>query len=211
LASKDLSSRFYSVEPLLTPTGSTRLINNNSSYLYNNKQTNKLTNKQTTTTTTRRRMTVTIVAPEHYGYVLLSCVLGQFVASQYMGSQVMNARKKYNVLYPNFYATPGFHKEADAFNRLQRGHMNMFETAGIFSLMALFGGLKHPIAATVSSLLYSVGSALFQVGYADLTLDVAFARYKRGGGLKWVGFFGAMGTFISFCGSACGWFGKTTN
>jgi hypothetical protein len=29
---------------------------------------------------------------------------------------------------------------------------------------------------------------LYQKGYTDKTLDVKFARYKRGGGIKWIGF-----------------------
>ena len=40
----------------------------------------------------------------------------------------MTARKQYMIRYPNLYATPGYHKNADEFNRVQRGHMNMLET-----------------------------------------------------------------------------------
>jgi glutathione S-transferase len=158
-------------------------------------------------------MTITIVAPEHYGFVLLSCVLGQVIVSQYMGTVVMKARKQYNVPYPNCYATPNVHEKADAFNRVQRGHMNYFETLGTFTIMALLGGLKHPLLATAASLLYHVGSVLFQIGYSDLSLDVKTARYQRGGILKWVGFFLALGTFLSLSAGALGLLGhsKTTN
>jgi glutathione S-transferase len=96
-------------------------------------------------------MAFTIEVPNNYGYVILSCVLGQMVTSIYMGGPVMNGRKKYDVPYPNLYATPGYHKEADAFNRIQRGHQNMFELMSTFSLMALIGGLKYPIACSVYS------------------------------------------------------------
>jgi hypothetical protein len=103
------------------------------------------------------------------------------------------------------YATPGVHKEADAFNRVQRGHQNMFETLSTFSLMALIGGLKYPIACSVYSALYNVGCILYQQGYADLKLDVKAARHKKGGAIKYVGLFGALGSTISMAGSMVGW------
>ena len=86
---------------------------------------------------------VTLQLPEHYGYVILTTVVGQFVTGQILGGTVMMARNKFNVPYPNMYATPGYHKEADAFNRVQRGHQNMLETLDTFSLLALIGGLKY--------------------------------------------------------------------
>lgn len=109
------------------------------------------------------------------------------------------------VQYPNLYATPGYHKEADAFNRVQRGHQNMFENMSTFSLMALVGGLKYPIACSIYSTFYNVGCVLFQAGYSDTKLDVAMARYKKGGAIKWIGFFGALGSTVSVAGSMIGW------
>lgn len=150
-------------------------------------------------------MAFTIEVPNNYGYVILSCVLGQMVTSVYMGGTVMKAREKYDVPYPNLYATPGYHKEADAFNRVQRGHQNMFELMSTFSLMTLIGGLKYPIACSVYSTLYNVGSVLFQKGYSDTTLDVANARHEKGGTIKYIGIFGAMGSAISVAGSMIGW------
>jgi glutathione S-transferase len=148
---------------------------------------------------------VSIQVPDNYGYVILSCVVGQFVASTYMGVQVMLARKTLDVPYPNLYATPGFHKHADEFNRLQRGHLNFFETVGSFSLLALTGGLKYPTACSILAVLYNVGAVLFQKGYADVSLDVEMARYKKGGGLKWMAYFGCLGCAISASGSMNGW------
>ena len=87
--------------------------------------------------------TISIEVPSHYGYVILTTVVGQFVTSFLMGGNVMEARKKYNVPIPNMYATPEYHKEADAFNRVQRGHQNLFESLGTYSLFALVGGLKY--------------------------------------------------------------------
>eukprot|EP00977_Amphora_coffeiformis_P022669 scaffold11185_cov205-Amphora_coffeaeformis.AAC.3 len=80
--------------------------------------------------------------PDRYGYVILTCLVGQVVTNTYLGGSVMQARTKYNVPYPNLYATPGFHKDADAFNRVQRGHQAMLETAPSFMVMSLVAGLQ---------------------------------------------------------------------
>mmetsp|Transcript_30907 Transcript_30907/g.45795 ORF Transcript_30907/g.45795 Transcript_30907/m.45795 type:complete len:153 (-) Transcript_30907:149-607(-) len=147
----------------------------------------------------------TFEVPSTFGYVVLSCVVGPMVATFAMSGEVMSARKKYNVGYPNLYATPGFHKQADEFNRVQRGHQNMLELVGIFIPAALVGGIKHPIAASVFGLLFTVGNVLYQRGYSDLSLDVKKARHLKGGPLRIIGFFGAVGTTISFSLSCLGW------
>lgn len=41
----------------------------------------------------------------------------------------------------------------------------------------------------ISAVFYYIGSILYQKGYIDKTLDVGMARYKKGGALKWIGFF----------------------
>ena len=117
----------------------------------------------------------------------------------------MGARKKFGVPYPNLDATPGFHKEADAFNRVQRGHQNMFETMPNLMAFAIIGGLKHPYACSLGATLFCVGSWLFLKGYADEALDVKTARYKKGGGLKHLGTILCMGCTISFAGSLLKW------
>jgi glutathione S-transferase len=123
----------------------------------------------------------TITVPESYGYVILATTFGSlFFSPLFIGSQVMNAREKYNVPYPNLYATPGYHKEADAFNRIQRGHQSMFESLSCFGVCNLIGGLKHPIACSVFAGMYSIGCYLFLQGYADTGLDVKTARFKKG-------------------------------
>jgi len=122
-----------------------------------------------------------------------------------MGNQVMSARKCCDVPYPNLYATPGFHKKADEFNRCQRGHQAFFEHYTMVAAMCLVGGLKHPITATLGGVFFSVGSVLFLKGYADTSLDVKMARYKKGGLLKWVGVFMSMFTMVSAAGTMNGW------
>jgi glutathione S-transferase len=127
------------------------------------------------------------------------------VTSGYLGNVVMSARKKFGVEYPNLYATPGFHKDADAFNRVQRGHQSMFEVLPLFIASALIGGLKHPIAVAVEGVLFCLGSYLYLLGYADTKLDVAKARHQKGGLIRIIGFLGAIVAAISVAGSLNGW------
>lgn len=117
----------------------------------------------------------------------------------------MKARKDCDVPYPNLYATPGYHKKADEFNRVQRGHQNYIENITGFTAMSLLGGLKHPISVAVGGVLYCLGSVFYQKGYSDLSLDVKMARYKKGGGIKWIGFFVSLYSSVALAGNMVGW------
>jgi glutathione S-transferase len=143
-------------------------------------------------------MTISVELPEDYGYVILTTVFCHWIATSVMGHRVMQGREKYKVVYPNLYATPGYHKEADAFNRIQRGHQNFIETLPIFMWMNMIGGLKHPRVAAVAGLLHCMGSFLYQLGYEDTTLDVNNARFMKGGGLKYFGGVAALIAAASF-------------
>jgi len=136
---------------------------------------------------------VALQIPAHYGYTMLSATALPFITNLFLGGPVMAARKKFDVQYPNLYATPGHHKHADEFNRVQRGHQNLFESLPHVISMILVGGLKYPLFCAACGVLYSLGSYLFLVGYSDTKLDVKMARYKKGGGLKWIGILGAFG------------------
>ncbi|EJK72031.1 hypothetical protein THAOC_06479 [Thalassiosira oceanica] len=102
----------------------------------------------------------------------------------------------YDVQYPNLYAVPKLHKDADAFNRVQRGHQNYLEGSDSYAIMTLVGGLKHPLACSIGSVCFCIGSVLYMTGYKDANLDVKTARYKKGGGIKWIGF---LTSLISCC------------
>ena len=88
----------------------------------------------------------------------------------------MKARKELDVLYPNLYATPGHHKNADAFNRVQRGHQALFEQLPFLQLSSLVGGLAYPLANAAGFNVFLLGSYLYQIGYEDVKLDVKTAR-----------------------------------
>lgn len=135
--------------------------------------------------------------PENYWLPLAAGTVLPFVTNIVLGGPVMRARKQFDVPYPNLYATPGHHKHADAFNRVQRGHQSMLETMPNVMACTLVGGLKHPQLAAAAGLLYCVGSYLFLIGYADVRLDAKVARYQKGGPLKPLGYLLALGTACS--------------
>ena len=143
--------------------------------------------------------------PSDYGYVVLAVGVGSLVVPTLMGGAVMRARKEYDVQYPNLYATPGYHKRADEFNRVQRGHQAMYESLTSVSIMALLGGMKYPRLNAAGYATYLLGSHFFLVGYADNTLDVKMARYQRGGGIKWIGVLCSLASTVSLGGSMLGW------
>mmetsp|Transcript_21905 Transcript_21905/g.36195 ORF Transcript_21905/g.36195 Transcript_21905/m.36195 type:complete len:154 (+) Transcript_21905:109-570(+) len=149
---------------------------------------------------------VSLEIPQQYGYVIMTCLVCPFITFLGpMGGMVMKARTECGVDYPNLYATPGFHKDADKFNRVQRGHQNALENLWFFVPAALLGGLKHPIAVAVEGVLYCVGMYLYQAGYADTKTDAKSARHTKGGPIKYIGLFGALGAVVSFAGSLNGW------
>ena len=150
-------------------------------------------------------MTTTITVPDKYGYVILSCTVLPWMASIYMAGAVMKARKEFNVLYPNLYATPGYHKQADEFNRVQRGHQNSFELMTTFTITSLLGGLKYPIACSLYGVFFSLGNVLYLKGYADTSFDVQTARYKKGGIIRIIGLLASIGSTVSLAGSLNGW------
>jgi len=94
-------------------------------------------------------------------------------------------------------ATPKHHKNADEFNRVQRGHQNFLEGNDSYAIMTLLGGLKYPIVCAVGTVLFNVGSVLYLKGYSDVNLDVKTARYKKGAAVKWIGFLTSLVSTIS--------------
>eukprot|EP00621_Florenciella_sp_RCC1693_P008171 CAMPEP_0182545540 /NCGR_PEP_ID=MMETSP1323-20130603/34674_1 /TAXON_ID=236787 /ORGANISM="Florenciella parvula, Strain RCC1693" /LENGTH=90 /DNA_ID=CAMNT_0024756697 /DNA_START=35 /DNA_END=303 /DNA_ORIENTATION=+ len=87
-----------------------------------------------------------IEVPAHYGAVILCNVVAPtLVSSIALAGRVMSARKEFKVEYPNLYGVPGVHKQADDFNKVQRGHQNMLEGAMFYIPMSLVAGLEHPL------------------------------------------------------------------
>jgi glutathione S-transferase len=138
----------------------------------------------------------TISVPPEYGWVILGAGIGSTITNIYLGGAVMEARRRLDIQLPNCYAAPGYHKNADEFNRVQRSHQNFLEYLDQYIAMTLLGGLKYPLACAIGSVFFNLGSIMYQKGYADVSLDVKDARYKKGGWIKYVGFFTS---FYSTC------------
>ena len=100
---------------------------------------------------------------------------------------------------------PGFHKHAEEFNRIQRGHQNYLEHLTHFTVVSLIGGLKHPLLCSAAGAMFSIGSILYQLGYADMKLPVETARFKKGSIIKWIGYLGALGASVSLVGTIQQW------
>ena len=66
-------------------------------------------------------------------------------------------------------------------------------------LMSLVGGLGYPITCTCSMVAWTAGSYFYLLGYSDTSLDVKTARYKKGGGVKWLGIMGVVFTSVATC------------
>ena len=96
-------------------------------------------------------MVFTITVPNEYGWVVLGAGIGSIVTNIVLSAPVMKARKELDVPLPNLYATPGVHKHADEFNRIQRSHQNYLETIDSYIAMTLLGGLKYPLLCAAGS------------------------------------------------------------
>ena len=58
---------------------------------------------------------------------------------------------------------------------------------------------------TGCGILYNLGAYFYFLGYADDSLDVETARYKKGGAINRLGLLGAMIGSVSAAGSFNGW------
>ena len=96
-------------------------------------------------------MVFTLTVPNEYGYVVLGAGIGAVVCNMVLAGPVMKGRKELGVPLPNMYGTPGVHKHADEFNRIQRSHQNFLETLDSYIAMTLLGGLKYPIPCAAGS------------------------------------------------------------
>ena len=146
---------------------------------------------------------LSIELPDKYGVVLFTAGFLPSLTNFLLSGKVMKARKQYDVKYPNLYATPGYHKDADNFNRVQRGHQHIFESLSDFRINSLIGGLHYPIVVSVFGVIYSLGSYLYLVGYADTSMDVKTARLKKGGPLSFLANIVIMGCSAATTYSLC--------
>jgi len=102
--------------------------------------------------------------PPKYGYVFAVLGASSFM-NVFLTIQVVMARKKYNVQYPNLYAVPGT-KFADEFNSVQRAHQNTLESMSTVLIMMVMCGLIYPVTSAVCGGIWVVGRVVYGAGYA---------------------------------------------
>jgi len=137
----------------------------------------------------------TITIPKEYGYVIGSGVLSALVM-QFLAGRVGRAREKSGVKYPYLYADQAVaekDKSKYEFNCIQRGHQNALESYPQFLFMLAFGGIKHPLIASVGALDWCVGRVLYAIGYTE----GPDSRYRYGGFLHLAGLLTVLGTSVS--------------
>jgi len=98
--------------------------------------------------------------PCGYGYVLLAGCGNMFV-NMWMAINVGQARKKYEVKYPQMYHTEPSH----VFNCIQRAHQNTCESNPIFYFLLLTSGLQYPRITAGAGAVYLASRIAFALGY----------------------------------------------
>ena len=73
----------------------------------------------------------------------------------------------------------------------------LFNTQSPLGLLFQIELFKQTISKTIVAVFYYTGCILYQKGYIDTSLDVKTARYKKGGAIKYIGFFTSMFSTIS--------------
>mmetsp|Transcript_7360 Transcript_7360/g.18913 ORF Transcript_7360/g.18913 Transcript_7360/m.18913 type:complete len:144 (+) Transcript_7360:2119-2550(+) len=125
-----------------------------------------------------------------HGYVALTVALTVFVHNFYMSFRVGGARKKFGVKYPAMYATGD--KPADnQFNCTQRGHQNSLESLPSFLALLLLVGLRFPVTAAASAVVYNAGKVVYFNGYAS-----GDPEKRLRGAFSYLGFFTLIGAAI---------------
>ncbi|CAF3385454.1 unnamed protein product [Rotaria socialis] len=132
---------------------------------------------------------LTIVLSREHGYAA-GVALSSWVVLQYMGINVMKARKRYNVEYPALYA-PDTNRHANIFNCIQRGHQNTLETYPQFLLMLGLGSIQYPLISSIGGAIWLISRIVYFHGYA--TGQPEKRQYSAFG---YVGFFTMMGCAI---------------
>ncbi|XP_025099682.1 microsomal glutathione S-transferase 3-like [Pomacea canaliculata] len=101
----------------------------------------------------------TITVSADFGYVVL-VVVATWVLLNWMAMQVMKARKKFNVAYPNLYSPV-----SNDFNCIQRVHQNTIENIPAFLAFLILGGLQFPRLSAVFGVIFLLGRVVYAFGY----------------------------------------------
>ncbi|OMJ17328.1 Microsomal glutathione S-transferase 3 [Smittium culicis] len=87
------------------------------------------------------------------------------------GTKVADARKKYNVDYPDMgsgrFAAKLSDKDWTEFNNIMRVHQNYIEALPFAMAVVLVSGLFHPTQSALTALAYIVGRYVYANGYSS--------------------------------------------
>jgi len=132
-----------------------------------------------------------------FGYVLAVATASTVVHNMYMGVKVGMARKKYDIKYPDLYATKDNCPNEEyrkKFNCVQRAHQNSLENYPAYLGLLTLAGLKFPITAAAFGASYLVGRIGYFEGYSSGNPDKRINPLTT---LNYVGLLGLMGTCIA--------------
>lgn len=104
-----------------------------------------------------------------------------------MSVQVGKARRRFNVPYPTMYASEKEHKDAKAFNCVQRAHQNNLEFMPSFLVVLILGGLQYPLVAASLGTIYALARIQYFRGYSS---GDAKKRFSGGGAVIFPAYFG---------------------
>jgi len=144
-------------------------------------------------------MSIAISVPKEYGYVLLTAT-GTFFLSTWHAMRVGPFRKAAGVPYPNQYAspeeiataaTPEKAQSLHLFNCAQRAHYNYLENYVAFLPAMLLAGLRFPVSAAVTGLLWAGFRTAYAVGYTRA--DKKNGKGRLAGSGFWLAQFVAFG------------------
>uniref|UniRef100_A0A7S2BLR8 Glutathione transferase n=1 Tax=Octactis speculum TaxID=3111310 RepID=A0A7S2BLR8_9STRA len=102
--------------------------------------------------------------PASYGLLFIPLALSWLV-NIFLTVMVGNARKKYDVQYPNLYA-PADHKDAVKFNCVQRAHQNTLESWAPVMVTMFATGLVYPVSSSISGVIWCMGRVVYGIGYS---------------------------------------------
>lgn len=131
--------------------------------------------------------------PAHFELVVGVAAISALVHHGYMTSEVMRARKKYGVKYPDLYATKencANEEDRQKFNCVQRGHQNSLELHAAFLSLLTLAGLKHPVVAASAGAVYILGRLIYFKQYSTGVPE----KRVNGGPLYLSGLFTLVGT-----------------
>ncbi|XP_071113138.1 glutathione S-transferase 3, mitochondrial-like [Haliotis cracherodii] len=108
-------------------------------------------------------MGVSVEIQSDFGYVVL-VIVATWVLLNWLGLQVVKARRKYEVNYPIMYCTDTF-GDGHMFNCVQRAHQNTLEVYPVTLVLLIFGGLEFPKVSAFCGVVWILSRVVYAYGY----------------------------------------------